>query len=590
VITAVAFSPDGQRILSGSMDGTLKLWDIESGRELQTFCGHHGGVQRVAFSADGRRAISAGSDGLVQIWPVNSTGDTRPATGLSGMHLVTLSPDGRLALEGNFRGSNSWARLWDTATGCDLGGWKHDDSLQCLALSPDDRLSLAGQDKGLIVLRDLASGRILKTLSGHTGPVYSVAFANDSARCVSCGDDGTVRLWDLVSGVERGRIATSHSRTIVRISPDNQWVALACYSSELAVWQLTADGKWSAWETSQGKVNDVAWSADSRRLITAGADKTVKIWEVATQREIATNTLDNPQFSVALGQGGQFAFTGDLFGWINCLEVATGRVLAPLRVYGSIVLSLGISADGLKLLSTSSGQATLWDFSRVAKYADFESRLAAVRTNLSAEHPTPEQLSVFGEWYAFCGFPDLGAGLLDRARSAGASVSALTLARCHWQMNDFEAARREFQSATDRQEAPDVYLQLCRSAVSNKRVYGYRIAGDEVIFEFDPAAYDMTINADDPVYVAGDFNQWLGHQGGGINKPDPAWQMQRVAPNRYELHRKLADFSAHPFYNFKFVENANQWFDAPSWALNRIPGDAEWNLTLKILSSNGSGK
>jgi hypothetical protein len=133
-------------------------------------------------------------------------------------------------------------------------------------------------------------------------------------------------------------------------------------------------------------------------------------------------------------------------------------------------MSLALSEDGLSLLSAGyNHDVRFWDFSREATYADFESRLISARPTLSLDHPSPEQLRLFGEWYAFCGFPEWGAELLERARSAGAPVSSLTLARCYWKMNDFEAASREFTSALERHEAPDAYLRLCLTAVSNKR-------------------------------------------------------------------------------------------------------------------------
>ena len=480
IITAVAFSPDGQRVLSGSMDGAVKLWDIDGGHELETFGGHASRVCRVAFSPDGRRALSTTEDGQMQIWPVNSTGDTRLIRGFTGTLIsATLSRDGRLALEGDCSGSDSSVRLWDTATGRELGDWKYDDGLFTLELSPDGKSSLAGQNNGVIVQRDLASGRLLQTLSGHNGPVYTVTFANDSARCLSGGDDGTIRLWDLNRGVELRRIDTGIPLRAVRFSPDNQSVAAVNLRSELNLWNLTSgDQKWLSWPTGAGYIkgfmwtsDDLAWSSDGRRLFTASYDKTVKVWDVGMQKELSSVSLNNPQSVVVLTQHDQFAFTGEFFGWINLLDVESGRVLHQLHGCASYpIMSLALSEDGLSLLSAGyNHDVRFWDFSREATYADFESRLISARPTLSLDHPSPEQLRLFGEWYAFCGFPEWGAELLERARSAGAPVSSLTLARCYWKMNDFEAASREFTSALERHEAPDAYLRLCLTAVSNKR-------------------------------------------------------------------------------------------------------------------------
>ncbi len=117
-------------------------------------------------------------------------------------------------------------------------------------------------------------------------------------------------------------------------------------------------------------------------------------------------------------------------------------------------------------------------------------------------------------------------------------------------------------------------------------VFGCRVDADEVVFVFEPAAFGVQIATNAQVYVAGDFNQWLGASEGRIHKPAPAWQMQRVADHRYELHKKLADFQQRPQWEFKFVVNLNQWIDVPSTASNRTTREPV-NLTLTIPEKPG---
>jgi len=121
---------------------------------------------------------------------------------------------------------------------------------------------------------------------------------------------------------------------------------------------------------------------------------------------------------------------------------------------------------------------------------------------------------------------------------------------------------------------------------STATVFGCRVDPDEVVFVFEPAAFGVQIAPDARVYVAGDFNQWLGASEGKIHNPAPAWQMQRVADNRYELHKKLADFHQRPQWEFKFVVNLSQWIDVPNTALNRTAGEPV-NLTLTIPEKPG---
>ena len=119
-----------------------------------------------------------------------------------------------------------------------------------------------------------------------------------------------------------------------------------------------------------------------------------------------------------------------------------------------------------------------------------------------------------------------------------------------------------------------------------ERVFGCRVDPDEVVFVFEPAAFGVQIADDAQVHVAGDFNVWLGPNVVKINNHLPAWQMQRVAPNRYELHKKLADFQQRPQWEFKFVVNLNQWIEPPSTAWNQTSGEP-LNLTLTIPEKPG---
>ena len=118
-------------------------------------------------------------------------------------------------------------------------------------------------------------------------------------------------------------------------------------------------------------------------------------------------------------------------------------------------------------------------------------------------------------------------------------------------------------------------------------VFGCRVDPDEVVFVFEPSVFGVQIATNAQVYVAGDFNQWLGASDGRIHNPAPAWQMQRVADDRYELHKKLADFLQRPQWEFKFVVNLNQWIDVPSTASNRTTSEPV-NLTLTIPEKPGA--
>ena len=114
-VFAVAFSPDGKQILSGSEDGTVRLWDISTGKELRTFEGHKGRVTGVAFSPDGKQGLSGGQDGNLILWDLGTSKRLRTCTGHeTGVTSVAFSHDGKTALSS---GIDRTLRLWDLSTG-----------------------------------------------------------------------------------------------------------------------------------------------------------------------------------------------------------------------------------------------------------------------------------------------------------------------------------------------------------------------------------------------------------------------------------------------------------------------------------------
>ena len=136
---------------------------------------------------------------------------------------------------------------------------------------------------------------------------------------------------------------------------------------------------------------------------------------------------------------------------------------------------------------------------------------------------------------------------------------------------------------------PSGTLSNLASSNSAETVVGYRLGTDEVVFVFEPAAFGVQIAADARVYVAGNFNQWLGASEGKIQDPAPAWQMERMADGHYELHEKLAVFRQRSQWEFKFVVNLSQWIDVPNTALNRSTGEPV-NLTLTIPATPGESQ
>jgi tetratricopeptide (TPR) repeat protein len=196
VILAVAFSPDGRTVLTGSDDNTARLWDAATGRPLGPPMDHQGMVSAVAFSPDGRTVLTGSDDNTARLWDA-ATG--RPL-GLPMDHqgvilAVAFRPDGRTVLTGS---DDNTARLWDAATGRPLGlpmshqGWVHS-----VAFSPDGKTVLTGSSDKTARLWDAATGRPLGPPMDHQGMVSTVAFSPDGRTVLTGSSDKMARLWDV---------------------------------------------------------------------------------------------------------------------------------------------------------------------------------------------------------------------------------------------------------------------------------------------------------------------------------------------------------------------------------------------------------
>ena len=155
-VRSIAFSPDGQQIVSGSRDKSVRVWDVSTGDMLKVMKDHRSSVRSVAFSSDGKQIVSGSYD---KVW------------------------------------------VWDVSTGDKFKVLKgHADSVKSVAFSPDGKQIVFGSEDKSVRVWDVATSDELKVLKGHTDSIASVAFSPDGKQIVSGSDDKTVRVWDASTG------------------------------------------------------------------------------------------------------------------------------------------------------------------------------------------------------------------------------------------------------------------------------------------------------------------------------------------------------------------------------------------------------
>jgi hypothetical protein len=279
-VTSVAFSPDGQRLATGSDDGTARVWDAATGAEVLRLEGLEGQFTSVAFSPDGQRLAIGSGDSTARVWDFATGTEVLRLEGHESWVLsVTFSPDGLRLATGSADGT---AQVWDAATGNEVLRLEgHEGWVNSVAFSPDGQRLATGSSDNTARVWDFAKGTEVLLLEGHQGSVNSVAFSHNGQRLVSGSTGGTATVWDLATGTEVLPL-DGHRDAVnsVAFSPDGQRLATGSDDGTVRIWDAATGAEVLRLEGHEDWVNSVAFSPDGQRLATGSNDNTARIWNV----------------------------------------------------------------------------------------------------------------------------------------------------------------------------------------------------------------------------------------------------------------------------------------------------------------------
>ncbi|MGG6294805.1 protein kinase domain-containing protein [Leptolyngbya sp. AN02str] len=293
-ITAVAVSPDGLLIATGSTDRSVKLWHLETGHLLHTFTGksllsptgHSDRISAVAFSPDGRTLISGSDDCRVIWWDIETRRRIFSRMGHEWViSALATSQNGQLLASG---GGDGLVNLWDLESGEPIARLhKHRDRITSILLSPDGQTLISSSYDCTIRLWDLKSDRLISTLRGHSDRISSLAVSPNWLTLVSAGCDRTLRFWDLSQGKQAQSIlAHRDAITCLTLAPQGHVLASGSEDNRIKLWNLRQDETGSTIFTGEKpkslaygwSVSAIAFGPDGRTLVSGSADETVRIW------------------------------------------------------------------------------------------------------------------------------------------------------------------------------------------------------------------------------------------------------------------------------------------------------------------------
>jgi WD40 repeat protein/energy-coupling factor transporter ATP-binding protein EcfA2 len=349
-VTSVAFSPDGNFIVSGSDDKSLKLWDTRSGHCIRSFIGHEVEVICGAFSPDGTLIISASLDYSLKLWDTDSGECIRAFLGHKDwVTSAAFSPNRDYIISGSFDDS---LKLWDIRTGACLRSFLgHADGIWSVSFSPDGHSIVSGSLDNSLKLWDIRSGQCISSFLGHDEMISSVSFAPNGHFIVSGSYDKSLKLWDIRSGeCIRSFLGHENGVTSISFSPDGHFIVSGSLDKSLKLWDIRSGECLRSFLGHNGRINSVAFSPCGTLLISGAEDNGLMLWDKRSGECIRCFSASNYRvFSACFSPDGQQIVAQDYDGKVLAFSLSGAHLPVPVAAHEWIANNSLVSTSGLSL-------------------------------------------------------------------------------------------------------------------------------------------------------------------------------------------------------------------------------------------------
>lgn len=370
-IKQIRFSPDDKLVITGGIDGTIRIWNLKNGREIQRFSEHQRPVYAVAFDPTGKKVASAGADRRILIWEVAPRSDQNEEVEEIRKRVKgeSVAPQSYQSLEGH---SGTILDLCFSKDGKRLASVGKDNLVMVWEL--DDLTKPASISEQPEKTKQSGKTERLK-LRGHGSWVNSVGFSTDGTKVISGADDRTWRTWNLARYKEKEVIGSGRVPILdAAFTPDGKSVVTAFEDGTIGLWDGQTGQQLAS--LSQGHeylTNRAMLIPESNRLITSGGDNTLRIWDVelGSQRTIKEHTGRNAIFNVS--KNGRWLVAGGDESGVGVWNIETNEALPRFRAFqrektpGVVPMNaeptaVAISEDGNRVfVGDKNGKCEFWN-------------------------------------------------------------------------------------------------------------------------------------------------------------------------------------------------------------------------------------
>jgi WD40 repeat protein len=400
-VTSVCYSSDGHRILSGSLDRTIKEWNVFTGECISTYTGHSDRITAVRYSNDGKKILSGSRDGMIKEWDVFTGECIRTYTGHSDyVTSINYSNDCNRILSGS---KDSTIKEWDVLTGECIRVYKEkgnffgiESSIECVSYNSDAKRILSGSWNGKIKEWDTETGKCIRSYKGHshkntsadhkrflsalenntitgldisiyTGhflKINSVSYSSDDKMILSGSKDKTIKEWNRETGkCIRTYIGHSSYVTSVIYSNDGKKILSGSDDKTIKEWDRETGECIRTYIGHSDRVTSVSYSIDGKKILSGSRDVTIKEWDRETGECIRTYTGRSPKvISIIYSSDGKRIVSGSWDKTIKEWNIEIGVCIRTYVGHSKWVTSVSYSSDDKRILSGSKdGTIKEWD-------------------------------------------------------------------------------------------------------------------------------------------------------------------------------------------------------------------------------------